>query len=51
MEAPWTKSPYEILKHFGVDPDRGLSSEQAAEHAEIYGKNGVLGAKYLFFAN
>ncbi|KAF9466319.1 Ca-transporting ATPase [Collybia nuda] len=39
MEAPWTKSPQEVLEHFSVDPARGLSSDQAAKHAEIYGKN------------
>ncbi|KAK0483482.1 Ca-transporting ATPase [Armillaria novae-zelandiae] len=39
MEAPWTKSPEEILQHFGVDPSRGLTSAQAAKHAELYGKN------------
>ncbi|KAK0503109.1 Ca-transporting ATPase [Armillaria luteobubalina] len=39
MEAPWTKSPEEILQHFGVDPNRGLTSAQAAKHAELYGKN------------
>jgi len=39
MEAPWTKSPHEILEYYGVDPNRGLSSDQAEKHAEIYGKN------------
>ncbi|KAF8232344.1 Ca-transporting ATPase [Tricholoma matsutake] len=39
MQAPWTKSPHEILEHFGVDPNRGLSADQAAKHAEVYGKN------------
>lgn len=42
MDAPWTKSPEEILAHFNVDPDRGLSNDQAAKHAEIYGKNGAI---------
>ncbi|CAL1704224.1 unnamed protein product [Somion occarium] len=41
VEAPWTKTPEEILQHFSVDPARGLSSELAAKHAEIYGKNGM----------
>ena len=44
MEAPWTKSPEEILEHFTVDPNRGLSSDQALKHAEIYGKNGMFEA-------
>lgn len=47
MEAPWTKTPDQILEHFGVDPNRGLSSDQAAKHAEIYGKNGVFDTPYL----
>jgi Cation transporter/ATPase, N-terminus. len=40
MESPWTKSPTAVLEHFGVNANRGLSSEQAAKHAELYGKNG-----------
>ncbi|KAJ7489883.1 hypothetical protein B0H11DRAFT_2010823 [Mycena galericulata] len=39
MEAPWSQSPQHILEHFGVHPDRGLSSDQAAKHAQVYGKN------------
>ncbi|KAJ7582819.1 Ca-transporting ATPase [Mycena floridula] len=39
MEAAWTKSQEEILQHFGVDAQRGLTSAQAAKHAELYGKN------------
>ena len=40
LENPWTKSPGEILQHFSVDPARGLTSDLAAKHAELYGKNG-----------
>jgi len=40
METPWTKSPQQILEHYVVDPARGLTADQAAKHAEIYGKNG-----------
>lgn len=40
VEAPWTKTPQEILEQFSVDPARGLTSDQVAQHAEIYGKNG-----------
>lgn len=39
MEAPWTRTPEEILQHYGVDPQRGLTSDQASKHAELYGKN------------
>ncbi|KAJ7109199.1 hypothetical protein C8R44DRAFT_278871 [Mycena epipterygia] len=39
MEAPWSQTPEQILEHFGVHPDRGLSSDQAAKHAQVYGKN------------
>jgi Cation transporter/ATPase, N-terminus len=41
MDLPWTLSPQVILDHFQVDPSRGLTSRQAAKHAEIYGTNGM----------
>lgn len=41
MESPWTLSPDQVLQHFSVDANRGLTSAQAAKHAEIYGKNGM----------
>ncbi|KAJ7219107.1 Ca-transporting ATPase [Mycena pura] len=39
MEAPWSLTPEQVLEHFGVNPERGLSSDQAAKHAQVYGKN------------
>ncbi|KAF8810167.1 Ca-transporting ATPase [Phlegmacium glaucopus] len=39
MEFPWTHSPRDILAHYGVDPQRGLSAAQASEHVQLYGKN------------
>ncbi|PFH52396.1 hypothetical protein AMATHDRAFT_173416 [Amanita thiersii Skay4041] len=39
MEAPWTKSPKEILDHFHVDVISGLSPQQVSKHAAKYGKN------------
>ncbi|KAF7295081.1 Calcium-transporting ATPase [Mycena indigotica] len=39
METPWAQTTNELLEHFSVHPDRGLSSDQAAKHAQIYGKN------------
>ncbi|KAI0797816.1 calcium-transporting ATPase [Abortiporus biennis] len=39
LDTPWTKTSDEILQHFSVDPIRGLSSDLAAKHAELYGKN------------
>ncbi|CAK5279628.1 unnamed protein product [Mycena citricolor] len=39
MEAPWALTSQEVLDHFGVDIERGLTSDQAAKHAQIYGKN------------
>ena len=47
MDEPWTKSPDEILQHFQVDSTRGLSSAQAAKHAELYGKNGAFSVRYV----
>lgn len=49
MNNPWTNSPEEILAHFNVEPSRGLSSAQAAKHAEIYGKNGMLVLKICMY--
>lgn len=42
LEDPWTKTPEEILQFYSVDPARGLTSDLAAKHAELYGKNGML---------
>ncbi|EGN95477.1 hypothetical protein SERLA73DRAFT_162342 [Serpula lacrymans var. lacrymans S7.3] len=39
MDTPWTKTPQQILEHYRVDPVRGLTADQAAKHAELYGKN------------
>ena len=41
LADPWTKTPEEIFQHFSVDPARGLTSDLAAKHAELYGKNGT----------
>lgn len=41
MEEPWTKSPDDILQYYSVDPARGLSTDLAAKHAQLYGKNGT----------
>jgi hypothetical protein len=40
MEAAWTRTSCDVLTHFGVDAQQGLSSGQAKKHAEIYGNNG-----------
>lgn len=42
LDAPWTRSPEEILSHFGVDCKGGLSAKQVEKHVELYGKNGML---------
>jgi Ca2+ transporting ATPase len=41
MEAPWTKSPKEVLDFYAVDPSRGLSKDQVDKHAQLYGRNGM----------
>jgi len=41
MEAPWTKSPKEILDYYAVAPNRGLSKDQVDKHAQLYGRNGM----------
>jgi hypothetical protein len=40
MDGAWAKTAEEVLRHFSVNHLTGLSSRQAAEHAERYGKNG-----------
>lgn len=42
LDTPWTRSPEEILAHFGVDSKAGLSADQVKKHVELYGKNGML---------
>ncbi|KAI6150727.1 hypothetical protein BKA82DRAFT_952133 [Pisolithus tinctorius] len=39
LDVPWTLTAGQILEHFGVDPDTGLSKDQANKHADIYGRN------------
>ncbi|KAI0086326.1 calcium-transporting ATPase [Irpex rosettiformis] len=39
IDNPWTRTPEDILQHFAVDSSRGLTSDLAAKHAEVYGKN------------
>lgn len=41
LDAPWTLAPGQILEHFAVDPAVGLSGQQAANHALLYGRNGA----------
>ena len=51
MEAPWTRTGTEVLQQFSVDSTRGLTSEAAAKHAELYGKNGASIAKCVYVLN
>ncbi|KAF8136398.1 hypothetical protein EV363DRAFT_1428794 [Boletus edulis] len=39
LDTPWTLIPSQILEHFSVDPAVGLSDQQAANHALLYGRN------------
>jgi Ca2+ transporting ATPase len=41
MNDAFSRSPEVILDHFKVDPDKGLTSSQAAAALEKYGKNGT----------
>ena len=41
LDDPWTKTPEEVFQYYSVDPSRGLTSDLAAKHAELYGRNGV----------
>ena len=51
MEEPWTKSPDEILQYYSVDPARGLSTDLAAKHAQLYGKNGTFSSCAFLFSD
>ncbi|KAL4067672.1 hypothetical protein J3A83DRAFT_4097783 [Scleroderma citrinum] len=39
LDVPWTLTPDQILEHFRVDADTGLSQDQTRKHADIYGRN------------
>ncbi len=41
MDASWTHSPEEVLSHFDVKPEQGLSDARAIKNREVYGKNGA----------
>lgn len=41
LDAPWTLAPSQILEHFAVNAVTGLSNDQAANHALLYGRNGA----------
>ena len=41
MDASWTHAPDEVLAHFDVNPEQGLSDAQVTKNREIYGKNGA----------
>ena len=51
MDFAWSSTAEEVLQHFRVEKDRGLTAAQASKHLEIYGKNGkglVLLSFYAF---
>ncbi|CAI9115874.1 OLC1v1016885C1 [Oldenlandia corymbosa var. corymbosa] len=39
MEDAYARSASEVLEFFGVDPSKGLTDVQVAEHARLYGRN------------
>ena len=41
MEAAWTRTPEDVLEHFQVDQNTGLSAAHVAKNQEVYGKNGT----------
>lgn len=41
MEDAYARSVTEVLEAFGVDPAKGLTDSQVAEHARIYGRNAL----------
>jgi len=45
----YTKSPEEVWKHYGTDPDHGLSEEEAKKRLAQYGPNKLQEAKKVPF--
>lgn len=41
MEQAWTYSVQDALRHYGVSPEKGLTSEQVAKAQKQYGPNGT----------
>lgn len=41
MDAAWSHTPDEVLQHFGVNIQTGLTKEQVKQHAQVYGRNGI----------
>lgn len=41
MDAPWAHSAQQVLQHFDVNPELGLSNSQVEKHVKVYGKNGM----------
>ncbi|KAL5490444.1 hypothetical protein ACEPAI_5277 [Sanghuangporus weigelae] len=39
MDAAWTRSPEQVLEHFQVNPDSGLTSAHVEKNRQVYGKN------------
>ncbi|KIO28152.1 hypothetical protein M407DRAFT_72156 [Tulasnella calospora MUT 4182] len=39
MDAPWAHSAQQVLQHFDVNPEIGLSDSQVEKHVKVYGKN------------
>lgn len=48
MDAPWAHSAQQVLQHFDVNPEIGLSDSQVEKHVKVYGKNGTY--RVLLFA-
>lgn len=46
MEAPWAHSAQQVLQHFDVNPEIGLSNSQVEKHVKVYGKNGTYRGYY-----
>lgn len=42
MDRAYLSSPQEVLAHFRVDQERGLSSDQVAKNRLAYGSNGMV---------
>ena len=49
MEDAHTKKVEEVLSHFSVDPERGLTPDQVKKYQEKYGPNGERALLFQYY--
>ena len=49
MSQPQSKTQQELIRSFGVDPEKGLTDQEAAQRLSQYGKNSLVEEKEIRF--